>query len=119
MSGSIRQCFLNVSMGNRHHGLQEIARRSGINLSSLTPDSYLVFVNSARDKIAMLVGPQTQKTLQTMAYVRLERGRKVDLRIIKEIPRCFQGRSLNYDEALKLAIDKALAKKSESIEAVL
>lgn len=106
----VKQAFLNVGMGNRFDGLAAIAKKAGIELSKLSPDSYLVYVNSARDKIAMLVGPQIPGKKQTMAYVRLERGRKIDLRVIQEIPKAFDGRSLNYDKALGLAIDKALAK---------
>lgn len=111
----IKQAFLNVPMGNRFDGLCEIAKKAGIKLSELSPDSYLIFVNASRDKIAMLVGPQIPGQKQTMAYVRLAGGRKVDLRAIKEIPRAFNGKSINYDAALGVAIEKALAKKGSQI----
>lgn len=111
----IKQAFLNVSMGNRFDGLCNIAKKAGIKLSELTPDSYLVFINAGRDKIAMLVGPQISGRKQTMAYVKLEKGRKIDLRVIQEIPKAFDGNSLNYDKALGLAIDKALAKSSSRV----
>lgn len=115
MSGHIKRCFLNVNMGNRHAGLQNIARNAGIEVSTLTPDSYLVFVNTARDKVAMLVGAQTPKSMQTMAYVRLESGRKIDHRVIKELPRAFDGKTLNYDKALSLALDKALNRPGKTV----
>jgi hypothetical protein len=118
--GEIRRCFLNVNMGNRHDGLHAIAVKAGVKPAEMSEGSYLVFVNRARDKIAMLVGPQdVQKSAQTMAYVRLEPGRKVDMRVIREIPRVFDGKAINYDQALKIAVDTALAKKgSEIIEAI-
>lgn len=119
MRGEIKQAFLNVPMGNRFEGLCKIAEDAGIKLKDLTTWSYLVFVNAPRDKVAMLVGPQIPGQKQTMAYVNLEKGQKLDLRVIAEIPRAFDGKSLNLDAALSLAIDKAMAKKAgRVIEAV-
>lgn len=111
----IKQAFLNVSMINRFDGLCEIAKKAGIKLTELTSESYLIFVNSNRNRIAMLVGPQIIGKKQTMAYVKLEKGRTVDLRTIQELPRAFDGKSINYDKALGMAIDKALSKGASKI----
>lgn len=108
----IKQAFLNVNMANRFDGLVEITKKSGIKLTELTPESYLIFVNTSRDKIAMLVGPQLPGQRQVMAYVKLEKGRKIDLTAIREIPRAFDGKAINYDQALAVALEKALAKKA-------
>lgn len=111
---------MNVSMANRFDGLQEVAKKAGINLATLSPDSYLVFVNCNRDKVAMLVGPQLPGKKQTMAYVKLDKGRKMDLRVIREIPLVFDGKSMNYDRALELAVTRALSKKAhKTIEMAL
>lgn len=118
MSGTIKRVFLNVSMSNRFDGLQKIAKEAGIKVHDMDSDSYLVFVNIGRDKIAMLVGPQVEGSGQVMAYTRLGGGRKVDLRIIAEIPKAFDGRELNYNKALLLAVEKALLRKSKTIEMV-
>lgn len=118
MSSGIKKVFLNVSMINRFDGLQRIAREAGVKLSEMDEGSYLVFVNHDRNKIAMLVGPQAVGSGQVMAYTRLGQGRKVDLRLIAEIPKAFDGKELNYNKALTLAIDKAFARKSKTIEVV-
>ncbi len=122
MRGAIRQVFLNVNMGNRFDGLTGIASKAGIKLGDLQTWDYLIFVNTGRDKVAMLVGPQFGEKIkrQTMAYVRLAPGRKLNLLAIREIPRVFNGSALNYDAALEKAIDAALAKKGHRIvEAVV
>lgn len=59
---------------------------------------------------AMLVGSQNQ---QIMAYKKLESSQKLDLRVIAEIPRYFDGKKLNYDAALKSAVESALARKQD------
>lgn len=114
MAGHIKQAFLNVNMANRFDGLQKIAKESGIDLLTMSPESYLVFVNGPKDKIAMLVGPQIPGKKQCMAYVKLDRGRKLDLRIIQEIPRAFNGKTLDHDKALELAIDRSMKNKASS-----
>lgn len=118
MAGSIKRVFLNVSMINRFDGLQRIAKQAGVKMKDMDEGSYLVFVNHDRDKIAMLVGPQVEGSSQIMAYTRLGRGRKVDLRIIAEIPKAFDGKSLNYNKALSLAVDEAFKRKKKVIEAL-
>lgn len=111
--GQIRRVFLNVSMTNRIDGLQRIAEGSGIKLNDLEPGSYLVFVNAAKDKLAMLVGVHNEESRQIMAYKKLEGDRKLDLRVIAEIPRYFDGKRLNYDDALKSAVEAAMARKDK------
>lgn len=102
MSDGIIQCFLNTSMINGHDGLTAIAKKAGIKVSSITPGSYVVFVNAAQDRIKVFAANNV------VAYVRLGRGRKVDLRVIREIPQVFSGASINYDEALEKVVTKAL-----------
>lgn len=114
----IQRVFLNVSMNNRLQGLSELARESGIKTGELTNDSYLVFVNAKRNKIAMLVGPHAEGRAAVMAYVALEAGRTVDLRVIAEIPRAFDGKKLNYDKALELALDKSIKSSRKEIHAL-
>lgn len=120
MSGSIKQCFLNVNMSNRFDGLQTIAKKGGIDLLELSAGDYLVFVNASRDKVALLVGSQTPGGKQTMVYERMKKGQRLDMKAIREIPRAFDGKKLNLDVATGLALDKALGKKAgKIIEAAL
>ena len=112
MSGQIKRVFLNVSMINRFDGLCKIAKDSGVSVATMGPKDYLIFVNSEKDKVAMLVGAQTPGQRQTMAYTRLEKGRKIDLNTIRVLPRTFDGKSLNYEKALEIAVSDALKQKA-------
>lgn len=111
----IKRVFLNVSMVNRTDGLREIAKRGGVTLAEMEPGDYIFFVNSNRDKIAALVGPQRQDQSDVIAYTRLGRGQNLDMRAITNIPRYFDGRSLNYDKALSSAIEKSLVQKGNGM----
>jgi hypothetical protein len=102
MRGSIVRCFLEVSMINGHDGLSEIAAKEKIKVAELETGQYVVFVNKARDRIKVFAAEQI------VAYVRLTQGRKVDLRVIREIPRVFTGAQMNYDKALDLMLSKKL-----------
>lgn len=93
-------------MANGHDGLSAIAKKSRINVADLETGSYVVFVNVARDRIKVYAAQNV------VAYVRLSQGRKVDLRVIKEIPRVFNGTSINYDKALELVVNRRLVSKA-------
>ena len=109
----IKRIFLNVSMVNRIDGLRVIAKKHGIDLKEMEAGDYLFFVNSGRDKIAALVGPQGADGKDgLMAYSRLD-GRRVDMRAIKYLPKCFNGKSINYDLALEAVIDNELKQKKK------
>ena len=112
MAGRIIQVFMNVSMINGHDGLAEIAKAQGIKTNEIDPGSYVVFVNSAKDRIKVYAAGQT------VAYVRLEKGRKVDLRVIREIPNVFRGGKIEYDKALEVAIDKVRAREGKEVLAL-
>lgn len=115
MKPRIQRVFLNVSMSNRIEGLQKIAIGSGIKLHELDPQSYLIFVNAAKDKVAMLVGSATKNKehTQIMAYKKMGAGQAIDLRVLAEMPRYFDGKRLDYDQALNAALDAALKRKSD------
>jgi len=114
MSQRIRRVFLNVSMGNRHDGLARVATAAGVKLAEMKHDDYLVFINTGRDKIAMLVGPQALDNPQPMAYVRLGKGRTVDFNAIRYLPKFFNGTSLSYDGALKEALEEHFKKAARA-----
>lgn len=111
--GEIIQCFLNVNMGSSHDGLTKLAKDHGVKTQDLAPGEYLVFVNSARDRVKVYAANNT------IAYYRAEKRGSIDLRVIQMIPRAFNAHGkLNYDEALKLAVEKALLdRKSKGIKA--
>ena len=105
MSQHIVQCFFGADLRAGHEGLAKLARKHDLNVSTLAPGQYVIFINSHKDKLKLYAASNV------IAYLRLERGRKIDLNAIREIPRVFQGRGrLDYDAALKEAITKAMTK---------
>lgn len=108
MAGKIIQVFQNTSMSNSHDGLAQIARSNGVDVRTLENGRYVVFINGRQDKLKVYAASNV------VAYVRLEQGRKVDLRVIREIPRVFNGTSINYDKALEAVLNKYLAPKTET-----
>jgi hypothetical protein len=112
MSGKILQCFLNVNMQNGHDGLADICKTNGIKVKEIEPGSYVVFINTARDKLKLYAAGQV------LAYLRLEKGQKLNMQVIKELPRVFDGRQINYDLALKKVIEDMMAKKQKTVVAI-
>lgn len=104
-TGRILQIISDVSMANSHDGLTAIAKKHGLDTKNIEVGTYLVFINSKKDKMKIYAASET------IAYVRLARGRHIDLRVIAEIPRVFTGRRVNYDQALELMINKRLSEK--------
>jgi hypothetical protein len=77
-------------------------------------EGYLIATCVYKDQVILLVGANNEPmgVKPTMAYKKLEPGRRVDLRVLRELPRVFDGKSLNYD--------RALAKKGQpNVEAVI
>lgn len=113
-AGRVIQYYSNVSMSNGHDGLTQLVMDSQKNVradnrlypSQLEPGQYLVFTNKARDKMKVLAANNV------LAYVRLPKGERIDLRTIQYIPHAFTARgSVNYDEALKRVVEQAMAQK--------
>lgn len=111
----IRQLFSNVPMANRIDGLKAIARDSGLKLHDLKDNDYLLFVNRARTKVALLVGPEREDGYQVMVYAHVPGGRALDPRVLAEIPCTFDGRRINVPEAERLALEKALQRQGKTI----
>ena len=111
MSGII-QCFLNVDMRNGHDGLTKLSKENGVITQKIEPGNFVVFVNSRRDKLKLFAANQV------IAYLRMPAGRKIEMRVIKELPRVFNGKKIDYDQALSLALDKALREKQSALTVI-
>lgn len=105
-SGRLLQVWLNQDMRNGHEGLAEVAKQGGLDVSKLKPGQYLVFINAKMDRIKMYGANNV------VAYQVLEGGRKVDLRVVREIPKVFQSTGkLDYDLALERVVTDYFAAK--------
>lgn len=106
-TGDILRCFVNVNMAQGHDGLASLAKKYEIDVKKLSPGEYVVFINSARDRVKVYAASNV------IAYQRLPHGR-LDLRAIAEIPRVFKASGkISYDDALKEFLVKALAKRAK------
>lgn len=107
-------CFLNANLRAGHDGLSELAARRDVSTATLSPGEYVIFVNRARDKLKMYAAHGV------LAYLRMERGQRIDLRTLSLIPAAFlaSGR-INYNEALRNAVTQALSRAGERGQGVL
>lgn len=103
MSGGILQCFLDSDLRNGHDGLSSLAKKNGIQTSDLNPGEFVVFINTAKTKVKVYAARNT------IVYLRMAKGERVNLNIIREIPRVFKGGMINYDSALGAAVIKQMA----------
>lgn len=104
-TGRVLQIFLNHDLRNGHDGLSGIAKEAGIDTRKLVPGQYVAFINAKKDKLKLYAANGV------VAYLKLEAGRKIDERVIRELPRVFQGGRIDYDKALKEVVETALARK--------
>lgn len=103
----ILQCFFDADLRNGHDGLAAIAKKKKIDVTKLEPGRYIVFVNSSKDKIKMYAASNV------VAYYKCRAGEKLNLLAIREIPKSFTASGqIDYDSALKIAIEKALARRA-------
>ena len=103
----ILRCFVNVNMSQGHDSLASLAKKYEIDVRKLEPGDYVVFVNGARDRVKVYASSNV------IAYQKLPRGGRLDLRAIAEIPRIFKATGrMSYDEALKEFVTKAMIKRA-------
>lgn len=102
----IVRCFFDTHMGLAHDGLREVAKRQGLNLDKLERGEFVVFINTSKDRLKIFA------TKNTFAYWRAQKGMKLDLQVICEIPRVFNGSDIgDYDKALESALVHKLASR--------
>lgn len=105
-AGRVIQCFLNTDLRNGHDGLSVIAKGSGINVTALQPGQYVVFINTAKNKLKIYTANNV------VAFFRATSGQPIDLNTIRLIPLAFRSNGhLDYDRALKQVIEQALYRR--------
>lgn len=96
--GRVVRFFPRSDLRCQHRGLALMASKRGIDVNKLKPGEYCIFVNNARDKLKMYA------TGNTVAYLKMPAGEKLNLNVIAHIPRFFTGGVINYTAALKAQI---------------
>lgn len=104
-NGGIVQLFTNVSMRYAHNGLADIAKEVGIDVETLQPGQYVVFLNTAQDRV------KVYSSRGVLAYYRSETGR-IQPQAIANIPEAFLGPShLEWDVGLRRALEQILSRR--------
>lgn len=112
MNHRIVRCFLSASMSMGFDGLTLIAKKEGIDLRALDETEHVVFVNRNKDKFKIA------SANDCVTYVRLGKGRVVDLRIIAEIPKVFgAAKKFDYEAALEKFLKSKLGNGNVSTKA--
>jgi hypothetical protein len=102
------RCFLNVDMRNQHKGLTAYARKSQVDLRSLSAGELVVFINRKLDRVKLYA------TGDVLAYQILQKGRTLDLRAIGHIPAAFGASGkLDLDAAVKKVIEQEMGRRGQ------
>lgn len=106
----IVRVFHDVNMQNSHPGLAEIASKQGVDVYKLKVGEYVVFINTQKTALKMF------STGNMIAYLRMPGTQRLDISIVAQIPRFFNGRAINYTDALKEKLTKEFAKKGQRVK---
>lgn len=103
----ILHCFFDADMRCSHDGLAARAAKDKVNVKTLDTGQYIVFVNSAKNRIKLYAANET------VAYYRAPKGVRIDLGVIVRIPANFAATGrIDYTKALKETVEKALSRKN-------
>lgn len=83
-----------------HSGLSQQATKAKIDLKNLARGEYVVFLNKRQDKMKIMTAGNMLVYQKTFNYS------KINPHIISLIPKYFGGRGLDYEGALREAIEK-------------
>lgn len=97
----ILRFFPNADLRCMHDGLREIALENDIDPRTLKPGEFLIFCNTKQTMLKIFAPGNT------IAVTKSPDGRRLDLNVIRFIPRFFNGTEFNYDEALRAVLKKA------------
>lgn len=106
----VLQIFLNADLRCSHDGLREIAKKGGLDVKDLQPGQYIVFLNCAKNRLKLYAAGNV------VAYMKQPDGGRIDIRMIAELPRAFNGTSINYETAIKEALAKVFARRGKKLE---
>lgn len=98
--------FPETNLGNGHNGLTEIAKEEAdLDPKDLQEGQFLVFLNRACTQVKMYAPGNV------IAHFKMPSGAgRINPQAIKFLPRVFNGKELNYTQALDLAIREAFNK---------
>jgi len=92
-----------TDMRNGHYGLFKVARKAGLDVRTIDPGSFVVFTNRNLDKMKVFGGGG-----MLVSYISLPRGHRINVNVIRELPRFFKGGSFDYTAAVGRTITRSL-----------
>jgi hypothetical protein len=98
----IAHIFMNVDMRNGHSGLKEFCKDKRV---KITPDDFIVFVNSTRTMMKVFC-----KGSEAIMHLKKD-GHKLDLGIIKYLPKYCDGPEIDIDKAIADNIKDVMKRK--------
>lgn len=90
----ILQIVFNADLRCSHDGLTIQAKKAGVTVSDLEIGEFIVFINAKKTMLKIYAAGNTIAHFKNQGYQRINLG------ILKMIPRFFNGKELKYDEAL-------------------
>lgn len=108
MKNKVIQCFMNVNFANQHDGLTSIAKKAGLAVDKQEKGDLIVFLNRDQTKVKILA-PSGGGGPLVLAYARFRS--RIDLAAVQYLSLAFDGGKINFDEALKKAVEAALVKR--------
>lgn len=93
-SNKIIRYFPETDLRCNHLGLSLLAKEKKINVKDLAPGEFLVFTNKALNKLKIYAPGNC------IAYVKSPDNRRIDLNVVRLIPRFFNGTKFDYEGAM-------------------
>lgn len=79
-------------------------------LGNLKRGEFVAFVNREQNKLKLATAGDM------IAYLRLPRAQKIDPRVIQYLPVCFDGKKIDYDQAVERALRKSFPAWFENLD---
>ena len=93
--------FPNADLRNGHFGLAKMAKANNIDVTELESE-FVIFTNRSRTGLKMFAPGNI------VAYLKTVSGQKIDLNLIRGLPKYFNGTEIKYNDALKKKIERDL-----------
>ena len=87
--------IFDVSMSNGHHGLKLLAQKEKINVDTLMPGQFVLFLNKAFTACKLFAANNV------VLHYKTPHNRALNVHALKLLPHFYDGTDIGYDRALK------------------
>jgi hypothetical protein len=98
-SARVIRFFPEADLRCMHDGLRRLALEHKIDVLNLKPGEFIVFANRSKTMLKIFAPGNT------IAVTKSPDGRRLDLNVIRLIPRFFNGSEFQYDKALQKLLE--------------